>query len=92
MTYELQVINAPSTQPKGSGLVTTILFAIIGAVAFDFLKGIIPNQIALVLIGIAIALFTGGAISDIGMSIAMIGIANIVSKDTASIVSEMNSS
>lgn len=73
--------------------VSTLMLAIVSALAYDFLKGVVTNQVILIIIGIMLALFFGGnLIGDLGLGIAVIGIARYISKDTATIVSEFNSS
>lgn len=72
--------------------VSTLLLAVVSAIAYDFLKSVVTNQIILIVIGIMLALFFGNnVIGEVGLGIAVLGIAKYVAKDTAFIVSELNS-
>lgn len=88
-------VTTPSNPNFGfkNEFVSTLLLAVISALAYDFLSGVVTNQVILIIIGVMLALFFGNNIvGEIGLGIAVVGIAKYVSKDTAKIVSEINPS
>lgn len=73
--------------------VSTLMLAIVSALAYDFLKGVVTNQVLLIIIGVMLGLFFGeNLIGKIGLGIAVIGIAKYIAKDTATVISDLNPS
>lgn len=84
--------NSPNFGFKNE-FISTLLLAFVSALAYDFLAGVVTNQVILIVIGLALAIFFGGNIvGDLGLGVAMIGIAKYIAKDTEIIASELGGS
>lgn len=70
----------------------TLMLALFSAIAYDVLKGVVTNQLILIVIGIGLSLFFyNNIIGRIGMGIAVIGIAKYIAKDTEGIIGALSS-